>query len=87
MGHDYTGNHIAVFECKMKVPNQVLLIDHTLKEYVMQHRINFANWCIADMDNFMKGNSFFTKYESEEMFQKELDRIIGSRENLHVPLP
>lgn len=32
---DYTGNHIAVFECTLKTPPALSLINHTYKEYVM----------------------------------------------------
>ena len=28
-GDDYSGNHIAIFECELKVPPQLALIDHT----------------------------------------------------------
>lgn len=56
---DYTGNHIAVFECKLKVPPQLTLIDHTEREYILAHRLNFANWKLVDLDNFMKGNPYF----------------------------
>jgi len=58
---DYTGNHIAVFECALKTPPALSLIDHSHKEYVMAHRLNFANWRLVDLDNFMKGNTFFTR--------------------------
>ena len=57
----YTKNHIAVFECKLKTPNALTLIDHSHKEYVMAHRLNFQNWRLVDLDNYMKGNSYFVK--------------------------
>lgn len=57
-----------MFECTLKTPPSALLIDHTLKQYVMSHRLNFANWRIVDMDNRMKGNSYFAKFETEETF-------------------
>ena len=58
---DYTGNHIAVFECALKTPPALSLIDHSHKEYVLAHRMNFANWRLVDLDNLMKGNAFFNK--------------------------
>lgn len=29
-GENYTGNHIAIFECDLKAPPQLSLIDHSL---------------------------------------------------------
>jgi hypothetical protein len=37
------------------------MIDHSLSEYMMAHRINFRNWRLVDFDNYMKGNSYFAK--------------------------
>ena len=56
----YTGSHIAVFECALKTQPALTLIDHTHKEFVMSHRLNFANWRIVDIDNYMKGNHYFS---------------------------
>lgn len=64
--HNYSGNHIAIFECELKSPPALSLIDHTYKEYVMAHRLNFGNWKLVDLDNFMKGNPFFSEYLTEE---------------------
>ena len=63
---DYTGNHIAVFECALKTPPALSLIDHSQKEYVLAQRLNFANWLLVDLDNYMKGNSFFAKQVSAQ---------------------
>lgn len=63
---DYTGNHIAVFECALKTPPALSLIDHSHKEYVMAHRLNFKNWKLVDLDNFMKGNPYFAKLVSPQ---------------------
>jgi len=60
-GNKYSHNHIAVFECELKAPPQLAMIDHTLNEYMMSHRINFRNWRLVDFDNYMKGNSYFAK--------------------------
>lgn len=67
---DYTGNHIAVFECVLKTPPALSLIDHSHKEYVLAHRINFANWRLVDLDNFMKGNTFFRKQITAQEWQE-----------------
>jgi len=63
---EYSGNHIAVFECTLKTPPAMSLIDNSQKEYIMAHRLNFANWRIVDLDNYMKGNPYFTKFMTEE---------------------
>jgi hypothetical protein len=57
-----------VFECALKCPPALSLIDHTQKEFVMAHRLNFANWKIVDLDNWMKGNSYFDKFMTAESF-------------------
>ncbi len=83
---DYTGNHIAVFECKLKVPPQLTLIDHTEREYILAHRLNFANWKIVDLDNFMKGNPYFQNFITENDWNKESERLIGPTDRLMVPI-
>jgi len=29
---------------------------------VTSHRLNFKNWKLVDIDNYMNGNSYFKKY-------------------------
>lgn len=73
---DYTGNHIAVFECALKTPPALSLIDHSQKEYILAHRLNFANWRLVDLDNYMHGNPYFSSYTTEQEWQKNFDAII-----------
>ena len=69
-GDEYSGNHIAIFECELKVPPQLALIDHTAQEFINSYRLNFKNWKIVDVDNFMQGNLFFPKIEEEAIWDK-----------------
>ena len=69
-GEEYSGNHIAIFECELKVPPQLALIDHTAQEFINSYRLNFKNWKIVDVDNFMQGNLFFPKIEEEAIWDK-----------------
>jgi hypothetical protein len=57
----YTGNHVAIFECELKTPPQLALIDTEVVDFLHLHRINFRNWKLVDVDHFMKGNSYFSK--------------------------
>ena len=57
----YTGNHVVIFECDLKTPPTLALIDNSLEEFILMHRLNFKNWKIVDVDHYMKGNSFFNK--------------------------
>jgi hypothetical protein len=62
---DYSGNHIAIFECELKAPPQLALVDHTYNQYIDAYRMNFKNWKIVDIDNFMEGNHFFSELTEE----------------------
>lgn len=79
---EYTGNHIAVFECALKTPPSLSLIDHTHRDYVVSHRLNFKNWKLVDIDNWMKGNPYFDKFMTAESFKQQLHRVIGSTDRL-----
>ena len=74
---EYTGNHIAVFECKLKVPPVLSLIDHSHKEYILAHRLNFNNFKLVDIDNYMQGNPYFTKKMTAEEWTKSISTIVG----------
>ena len=43
--------------------------------------MNFTNWRIVDVDHFMKGNSFFSKFISEDEFIMEKESAIGKIED------
>ena len=67
-GNAYTGNHIATFECELKAPPQIALIDHTYEDYINAYRVNFRNWKLVDMDNYMEGNHFFSELKEEAVW-------------------
>ena len=47
-------------------------VDHTYNEYIDAYRVNFANWKIVDVDNFMDGNHFFSELKEESVWQKKV---------------
>lgn len=91
-GDNYTGNHIAIFECEMKAPPQMAFIDHTYNEYINAYRINFRNWKVVDIDNFMNGNHFFSELQEESVWNKKVSDMTGGgstgmwREKEYSPL-
>ena len=72
-GPDYTGNHVAIFECELKAPPQLSLIDHTYNMYIDAYRFNFKNWKLVDVDNFMDGNHFFSSIEQERIWNEKVE--------------
>ena len=64
MSDKYTGNHIAVFECQLKSPPVLSMADHSCESYIMNSRLNFKNWRLVDLDNFMKGNPPYSDFVS-----------------------
>lgn len=58
-GDSYSGNHVAIFETDMKAPPQLSLVDHDQDAIIKAYRINLNKVKIADVDNFMRGNSYF----------------------------
>jgi hypothetical protein len=76
-GDNYTGNHIAIFECEMKVPPQMAFVDHTYNQYINAYRINFRNWKVVDIDNYMNGNHFFSELKEEHVWKKTVSDILG----------
>ena len=42
--------------------------------------MNFKNWKLVDVDNYMKGNKHFTELEDEDplgKFQEKVDKVMG----------
>ena len=76
-GPNYSGNHIAIFECELKAPPQLSLIDHTYNQYIDAYRMNFKNWKIVDIDNFMEGNHFFRETTEEDIWSKNVTNKLG----------
>lgn len=73
----YSGNHIVIFECQLKSPSQMALIDHDHLEYIKLQRLSMSNWRIVDVDHFMKGNSFFNKLVSDVDWHNDVEARIG----------
>ena len=72
------GNHIAIFECQLKQPNIFCLENHTHKEYLWASKLNFRNWKLVDIDNYMEGNKHFTKLggkNAHKINQQKLDKF------------
>lgn len=63
-------NHIAIFECQMKIPPMLSLANHSHKEFLMGTTLNFRNWRLVDVDNYMQGNKPFTS-PGDEAEQEE----------------
>ena len=68
-GDNYSGIHIVVFETELKAPSTMSLIDDTDEEFMNLYRINLNKAKIVDVDNFMRGNSYFTKIEEEAVWR------------------
>ena len=75
-GKDYTGNHIAIFECEMKTPPLLSKIDHDDTDFMNAYRINFLHWKLTDIDNFMGGNPYFREYEDPKVWESKFDGMI-----------
>ena len=39
----------------------------------MAHRINFSNWKLVDLDNYMNGNPYFSEYVDGEQWESALE--------------
>lgn len=74
-GPKFSGNHIAIFECELKAPPQLALIDHSYDMYIDAYRMNFKNWKIVDVDNFMEGNHFFSELKEEAVWTEETKKL------------
>ena len=75
----YSGNHIVIFECELKAPPQISMIDHTLKQYIDSYRMNFRNWKIVDIDNYMDGNPFFADLTNHGVWKKKVETTLGTK--------
>jgi len=77
-----SGNHIAVFECQLKLPPLMMLSDHTHKDFLWATRLNFTGWKLVDIDNYMKGNPHFTKKDIADPLERlpnvrPLEEVLG----------
>ena len=73
------GNHIAIFEVEVKQPPLMRMETASFEEYLNEGRMNFKNWRLVDVDNYMKGNKHFTELEAEDpvgKFQEKVDKVM-----------
>ena len=49
----YSGNHVAIFECELKVPPMLSIVDHSSFEHFDAYRFNMRKWKLVDIDNYM----------------------------------
>ena len=76
------GNHIAIFECQLKMPPVLSLSDTSHQEFLFASRLNFSKWKLVDLDNYMKGNKPFTEInfdDSQEKYQAKIDSTIEQK--------
>ena len=52
-------------------------VDHTYNQYINAYRINFRNWKIVDVDNYMDGNHFFSELKEEQVWNKKVNDLLG----------
>jgi len=45
----------------------------------MKHRINFKNWRLADVDNYMNGNPFFSDFLTEQSWSAQVSEKMGEK--------
>lgn len=67
-----TGNHVAIFECQLKAPPMMTMLDHDIKEFLMFTTLPFRNWKLVDVDNFMKGNPPYSDFLEEVAWETEV---------------
>ncbi|CDW78630.1 UNKNOWN [Stylonychia lemnae] len=82
---DYTGNHIIVFENQLTMPSLMAMIDHSEQEFINLRKLNFKNWRIVDIDNYMKGNSFFQKHKTDKEFTDQMEFYLGINDGDNKP--
>jgi hypothetical protein len=68
---NYSHNHVAVFENELESPHHSYLIKNNFERWLLRNKLNHKNWKLVDVDNFMKGNSFFLN-------KSPIEQIIGN---------
>jgi hypothetical protein len=76
---DYNYTHLAVFENQLIPPHHTFLIKHDFEQWLSNHKIDPSGWKLVDVDNFMKGNSFF---KETSLFEDALVEELQSKERL-----
>jgi len=69
------------------------LVDSTYEEWINLFRLNFGNWKVADVDNFMGGNSFFPIIDNVrehdaklEKFEKDMHKVTDDKDRMEQGL-
>lgn len=75
--------HFLIFENELKSPNNLFLLTNNFENWVAKHEIDMNNWKLVDIDNFMKGNSFFN---NKTMVEVDINENINSLEELAAAL-
>jgi len=58
-------NHIFVFENQLTEPKLKTIAHQDYLSWLKEYGIQRDQWLLVDVDNYMKGNSYFKKIESE----------------------
>jgi hypothetical protein len=66
----YSGNHIVIFENQIKEPPSISLTNPNVDRWINHHKIDHGNWRISDIDNYMRGNTFFNKILDQAEFKQ-----------------
>ena len=77
------GNHIAIFECDLKIPPIMSLLTHTHLEFMLATRLNYANWHLVDLDNYMQGNKPFLSAGDEQEQEEWQKKMAEFRTRVH----
>jgi hypothetical protein len=55
----------------LRSPPVFSLVDNTYEQYVLNHRLNFKHWKLVDVDNYMKGNQYYSEFVTAETWNKK----------------
>ena len=68
--------HLLVLENELIAPNNLFLLNHSFEDWIANHTIEMNNWKLVDVDNFMKGNSYFyNKSGAEILINRNLNDL------------
>jgi len=59
------------------MPPEISLCHLSYNEWYNKHRINHNNWKIADIDNSINGNSFFTEEIPSNKYEETFESRAG----------
>jgi hypothetical protein len=55
----------------LRTPPSLAMLDNTYEQFVNEHRLNFKNWKLVDLDNFMQGNSYYSEFVTADAWIKK----------------